>query len=104
MNDPTVLEASRVFAAALLMEETPTKEKIIKAFRTILCRQPKENEITLLDDYYGRELKLMTRESAEDLLAVGEYPVTRQVDHRALAAMMLVVNTLYNLEETITKS
>jgi hypothetical protein len=104
MNDPTVLEASRVFAAALLMEETPTKEKIIKAFRTILCRRPKEDEITLLDDYYGRELKLMTRESAEDLLAVGEYPVTRQVDHRALAAMMLVVNTLYNLEETITKS
>jgi hypothetical protein len=104
MNDPAVLEASRVLAAKLLMENSQTKDKIIKAFRLIICRQPHEEEIMLLNSYYEEELKILTTQTAEDLLDVGEYPLPETMDRVTLAAMMQVVNTVYNLEEAITKS
>jgi hypothetical protein len=47
---------------------------------------------------------MMTTEMAEDLIAVGEYPIPQKVDKVILAAMMQVVSTIYNLEEAITKS
>ena len=104
MNDPAVLEASRVLAARLLMEGSGTKDKIIKAFRLIVCRKPSEKEIMLLNKYYEEELKILTMQTAEDLIDVGEYPLPENIDSVTLAAMMQVVNTIYNLEEAITKS
>jgi hypothetical protein len=38
------------------------------------------------------------------MVSVGEYPLTRNVDRKALASLMRVISTIYNLEETITKS
>ncbi|TDE10267.1 PSD1 and planctomycete cytochrome C domain-containing protein [Dyadobacter psychrotolerans] len=104
MNDPAVLEASRVLAAGLLQEKTAANEKIIKAFRLIVCRKPSEKELTLLSAYYDKQLKAMTAAAAEKMTAVGEYPLIKNVDKKALAALMRVVSTIYNLEETITKS
>jgi hypothetical protein len=104
MNDPTVLEASRVLAANLLQEDNEAKDKITKAFRLIVCRKPYENEIRLLTDYYQRRLKKIDRQTAEKLLAVGEYPLPEEIDKITLAVMMQVVSTIYNLEEAITKS
>lgn len=104
LNDPTVLEASRVLAAKLLMEDSNLKDKIIKAFRLIVCRKPGEKEIMLLSNYYEQQLKLITRQNAEEQLDVGEYPLPESVDSVMLACMMQVVNTIYNLEEAITKS
>lgn len=104
MNDPTVLEASRVLAAKLLEERNGPKEKVIKAFRLIVCRKPKEKEIQLLANYYQKKLKSIQLENAEKLLAVGEYPLPENTDKIELAALMQVVTTIYNLEETITRS
>lgn len=104
MNDPTVLEASRVLAASLLSEETVTEEKIFKAFRLIVCRKPKDQELERLTAYHAREIVKMTKTEAEELLSVGEYPLPKNADRIELAALMLVVNTIYNLEETITKT
>lgn len=104
MNDPTVLEASRVLAAKLLQEKTTTQDKITKAFRLIVSRKPSEKEVSILTGYYEKELKKLTKPSAEKLLAVGEYPLPSQVDKVQLAALMRIVNTIYNLEEAITKT
>lgn len=104
MNDPAVLEASRVLAAKLLSEESHTRDKIIKAFRLILCRMPSEKEIIVLNNSFEDELKTLTKQTADDLLDVGEYPIPGNMDRITLAAMMQVVNTIYNLEEAITKS
>ncbi|WP_411274911.1 PSD1 and planctomycete cytochrome C domain-containing protein [Daejeonella sp.] len=104
MNDPVVLEASRVLAAQLLKENSQTKDKITKAFRLIVCRKPNEKEITLLTNYYIEGLKTLKTEDAEKLLDVGEYPQAEIKNKKILAAMMQVISTLYNLEETITKS
>jgi hypothetical protein len=45
MNDPAVLEASRVLASKLVQEKSATKDKITKAFRLIVCRTPNEKEL-----------------------------------------------------------
>ncbi|WP_128544558.1 PSD1 and planctomycete cytochrome C domain-containing protein [Larkinella soli] len=104
MNDPTVLEASRVLAARLLEEKTSEKDKISKAFRLIVCRKPTEKELEVLTGYFEQERKTLKRPAAEKTLAVGEYPIPAGVDRVRLAALMRVVTTIYNLEETITKT
>jgi hypothetical protein len=104
MNDPTMLEASRVLATNLLKEESAEKDRIIKAFRLIVCRKPREKEIVLLTNYYQTRLKTINMQNAEKLLAVGEYPLPEGINRIALAAMMLVISTIYSLEETVTKS
>ena len=104
LNDPTVLEASRVLAARLQQDRGTPQEQIRKAFRTIVCRRPQEKEMELLSKYYQSELKTLTRQSAEKRLAVGEYPLPEKADKIRLAALMQVVATIYNLEETLSKS
>lgn len=104
MNDPTVLEASRVLAAKLLQENTKDKYKIYKAFRLIVCRCPNENELSVLTGYYNDELKAMDKKTAAKMLEVGEYPIPGGINKVNLAAMMKVIDTMYNLEETITKT
>ncbi len=104
MNDPTVLESSRVLAAKLLQEKTGIKDKINTAFRLIVCRKPNEKELQVLTGYYDKQLQTIDEQSAEKMLAIGEHPVNGHVDKKALAAMMRVISTIYNLEETIMKS
>jgi hypothetical protein len=104
MNDPTVLEASRVLAAKLLEEKTADKDMLIKAFRLIICRKPEDKELEVLIKYYNRQKEIMNDETAKKTLAVGEYPVDSKVDQMNLAAMMRVISAIYNLEEAITKT
>jgi len=105
MNDPTVLEASRVLADTLLREKSSTQARITKAFRLIVCRKPKEKEVQLLNIYYTSQVKAFSKgKEAEKVLNVGEYPLSGKVNKAAHAAMMGVITAIYNLEETITKS
>jgi hypothetical protein len=104
MNDPAVLEASRVLSSRLLEEKTDAKDKITKAFRLIVCRKPSAKELDVLTSYYDKQLKTMQTATADKMIAIGEYPLTKKVDNKTLAALMHVISTIYNLEETITKS
>ncbi len=105
LNDPTVLEASRVLADKLLQDKSSTEVKITRAFRQIVSRQPKEQEIKKLTSYYADQLNVFKQSSnADKVLAVGEYPMSGKVNKTELAALMGVITVIYNLEETITKS
>jgi len=104
LNDPTMLEAARVLAANLLNENSDPEDKIQKAFRSIVCRYPEEKEIKVLNNYYEGQLSSIDDEVAADLLDVGEYPLDDSLDKVTLAAMMQVIATIYNLEETIAKT
>ena len=106
LNDPTVLEAARVLAQRLENESSSDNSKIVKAFRLILCRKPTTAEMTSLSEYYREELADFRHNplNARKTLAVGEYPQAHNVDPILTAALMRVINTLYNLEETITKT
>jgi hypothetical protein len=104
MNDPAVMEASRVLSTKLIEEKTDFKDKIVKAFRLIVCRKPSQKELDILTVYYNNQLLKLDEKTAEKMTSIGEYPVVRKVDRKKLAALTLVVSTIYNLEETITKS
>lgn len=106
MNDPAVWEASRVLAQNLLKENSDEKSKIEKAFRLIVCRRPTKQEMDILNDYYTNEVQLFGNKSldAAKALSVGEYPLDKSEDKNTLAALMKTISTIYNLEETITKT
>ena len=104
MNDPTMLESARVLAQKVLQENNQPKDKIYEAFRRIICRRPTEKEISILNGYYDDQLRSMTQQNAEKLLSVGEYPIPAGMNKITLVAMMKVIDTIYNLEEAITKT
>jgi hypothetical protein len=106
MNDPVVLEASRVFAQKLVTEKTDAEKAIHKAMVRILCREPSKDELDVLVKYYNDQVKYFraNKPNAEKTINVGEYPKDPKKDVVQVAALMRVINTVYNLEETIVKS
>ena len=106
LNDPTVLEASRVLSEKLVVTPLSVEEKVEKAFRLILCRQPNEKEKVLLTTYFQDELERFARhpEEAGKFITIGEFPKQEAEDDIEVAALMQVIHTIYNMEEAITKS
>ncbi|WP_339700720.1 PSD1 and planctomycete cytochrome C domain-containing protein [Algoriphagus aquimarinus] len=104
LNDPTVLEASRVLAGKLLQESGNSEANIRKAFRLIVCRKPTDQEVAILKNYYEGRLQSLKETDAKELLAVGEYPSPAGLDSIQVASLMQVITTIYNLEETISKT
>nr|WP_295928281.1 PSD1 and planctomycete cytochrome C domain-containing protein [uncultured Dyadobacter sp.] len=105
LNDPTVLEASRVLAERLVAKSTDVETNIRTSFQRIVCRRPTEKEMKLLTSYYNGEASMFSKDKkhAFKVLNVGEYPHEPKADEVRAAALMRVINALYNMEETITK-
>ncbi len=106
MNDPTVLEASRVLSQKLLEEKSSMDEKITRAFHRIICRMPDKKETDILKTYFTQQLQQFKEKKldAAATIKVGEYPKDNKVDVNETAALMKVISTIYNMEEAITKS
>ena len=113
LNDPTVLEASRVLAQRLLAQKGADASRpgsdadlLTNAFRTVVCRHPTQKEQSVLTGYYHEQLQAYRAKKldAGKTLAIGEYPHDGKVDADEQAALMKVIELLYNLEETITRS
>jgi hypothetical protein len=106
MNDPAVLEASRVMAERLMEEKTASDLKVKTAFRKIICRTPKETEMKILMEYYNEQLTQFQQNKLDAVktLKVGEYPMNDNTEKNQTAALMKTINTIYNMEEAITKS
>ena len=107
LNDPSYVEASRVFAGRILKEGgKDAKSRITWAWRQVLSRVPRDDEFktiqTLLDQHlaqYGRN-----KAAAEALLKIGQAPVPKEVDEAELAAWTNIARVILNLHETITRS
>lgn len=105
MNDPMVLEASRVLAERLMLEPSPLDGKIEKAFQLILCRKGEAREYDLLNKYFAEERQRFADnpDKAKEFIKAGEYKHEEVEDTISLAALMQVVSTIYNADEAITK-
>jgi len=105
LNDPQVLEASRVLAQRLIREGGDDAGRIQSAFRRILCRKASDKESSVLTTYHARELKRFQsdRRRAAAYVNVGEFPLEGRPDVAEHAALMQVIHMLYNLEETSVK-
>ena len=106
MNDPMVLEASRVMASTLLNENQNSEKAIEMAFKRILCREMSTKEKSILSGYFKDQLNRFTEnpDQIKPTLEVGEYPLDEKNIKPETAALMQVIVSMYNLEETITKS
>ncbi|MCU0385104.1 MAG: PSD1 and planctomycete cytochrome C domain-containing protein [Flavihumibacter sp.] len=106
MNDPTILEASRVFSQKLISANKDAQTNIETAFRRILCRTPEKEELSILTRYHKEQLELFRagQLDAKATLKVGEYPQDPKLDPVVQAALMKTINLMYNMEEAIVKS
>ena len=107
LNDPQLLEAARVLGSALVEDKTLTVEKkIALAFRKIVSRHPRPEEIEILMKGYREEYDRYRSapEEATKFLRVGAHPQNEALDPIECAAMMHVVSIIYNLDEAISKS
>jgi hypothetical protein len=106
MNDPIVLEGSRVLSQKLLENHDNIASALKEAFIRVLCRYPDARETTALNEYFQEELERYTRspEEAKKFITIGEYPLNEDLDPIKQAALMSAIHLLYNLEETITKT
>ncbi len=106
MNDPTMLESSRVLAENLLKKEGMTAdERLDEVFRRIVCRRPAKGEQFILKEYFSeRKAQLSaTPETARKLLKTGTLEPDSSVDPVESAALAEVAAMVFNMDETINK-
>lgn len=106
LNEPTLLEASRVFAQRILAEGgKDDAARVDFAFRTCLGRSPAPAERARLLAFVNQQLKSFARdaEAARQFIDVGSAPRPADADPRRLASWMMLANVLFNLDETLTK-
>jgi hypothetical protein len=106
LNDPTFVEAARVFAGHLLTAVHKTdEERLDSACHQALARGIKAAELTSLRDLLSRQRTYYRDHPSEaaGLLAVGLAPNPAGLDPTEHAAWVSVCRTLLNLHETITR-
>ncbi len=106
LNEPQLLEASRLIAERCIKEgKEATEEQINQAFRLLTSRNLSEKELSLLVELYQQEYdKYQSNpEEARALLAVGDYPYDTSLELPELAALTVVTNIIMNYDEVYTK-
>lgn len=106
LNDPTYVEAARVFAAAIVTNGGATdEERLTWAFRRATSRTPKAEELAVLRKLLAkhREEFAANATAADQLPKTGIAPVPDKIAKSELAAWTSVARTILNLHETITR-
>ncbi len=105
MNDPQVLEASRVLAYQAMNDRTEPKTRLKLVFNAVLSRDPTSGESAEVLHYYFSEKKKYTdnKTAALKLLSIGQYPHPQNLDPAEAAAWMMTCSLLFNLDESLTK-
>jgi hypothetical protein len=106
LNDPTFVEASRVFAEKLLAAKASSdKSRLALAYQQMLGRAPKSKETASLVRFLGEQrthYKANAGEAAR-LLKVGRRPAAAGADATELAAWTQVCRVMVNLHESVTR-
>jgi hypothetical protein len=107
LNDPTYLEAARVFAERILRDGGATVPSRLRwAYARALQRAPAAEEERVLVDLLSRARNQFRQSpgSAEQLVSTGRYPVPKDLAAVELAAWTQVARAILNLPELITRS
>ncbi len=105
LNDPQMVEASRVLAYKAIGERRSLKERIKMIFRLATSRNIKSDELDRLTEYFQEEKNRFEEKSknATELLQIGKYPQKDLLPKAEMAAYTIVANIILNLDETITR-
>jgi hypothetical protein len=107
LNDPTYVEASRVFAARILKEADSKPEARLRwAWRQALARSPRKDELATASDLLTKHLGEYRADpkATDSVLHAGLAPVPEGLDPAELAAWTSVARVILNLHETITRN
>ena len=107
LNDPSYVEAARMFALRILTEGgEDDRSRLIWAWRRALARDPSREELATL----GQLLQTQQTSFAKDPAAATRYAgfggaaIPAGIDAARLAAWTDIARTVLNLHETITRS
>ena len=106
LNDPTYVEAARVFAERMIRAGgNDVAQRIQFAYREALHRPARPAEVEVLIALHAKHLAQYRadRPAAEALLGVGDRPADRVFDPADLAATTSVARVIFNLHEMITR-
>ncbi|MCH2063904.1 MAG: PSD1 and planctomycete cytochrome C domain-containing protein [Roseibacillus sp.] len=107
LNDPSFVEAARVFAERILREGgQEDRARLEFAYREALSRIPDEQEIKIM----GRLFALATKEfrtdpaAARKLISTGQAPPPKGIDTIEHASWTTVARAILNLSETYSRN
>jgi hypothetical protein len=106
LNDPSFVEAARVFAQSLLANPKATDEqRLDQVFQRALARPAKAKEKASLQKFLGaqRTYYKANADDADKLLSVGLAPRPEKIDETEIAVWTAVCRVVLNLHETITR-
>lgn len=106
LNDPSYIEAARVFAARMIKDGGVNDDaRLTWGFRRALSRPPKAEEMAVLQKLLTkhREEFRANAASAEQVPKTGIAPLPEAIDKAELAAWTSIARTLLNLHETVTR-
>jgi hypothetical protein len=105
LNDPTWVEAARVLAQRCLQESQTLEKQLSQAFRQIVCRDPREEDLARLRRAYERQLPFYQDDesAAKALLGVGESPRDESLNAARHAAFTAVCLAILNLDESLSR-
>ena len=107
LNDPTYVEAARVFAENIIRNGgSDFVERINWAFRRALTRTIREEEAVVFSRLFDKHKTYFARnpEDAKALIATGEYKVPEELNPSELATWTSITRTLFNLHEFIVRN
>ena len=106
LNDPSFMEAARVFAQKILTHAPPDLPgRLTYAFRAATCRPPNDAELRVLQWRYQQQLDRFAadRDAASKMINVGQSPRDGRLDEVELATWTSVAHLLLNLDEVLTR-
>ena len=106
LNDPTFVEAARVWAAKLLQSKAKSDESRLElAYQQALGRPVKAGELASLKQFLAAQRQHLAedKDEAVKLQKVGLAQTAKDLDAHELGAWISVCRVILNLQETITR-
>ncbi len=105
LNDPSFVEASRVFAQRIAQQPGDLRSRLIWAWTTATGRPPVDREIEVLTALHHDQLSAYQNrpDDARALIDVGEWPAPADADPVELAAWTQVGRAILNAYETTAR-
>lgn len=106
LNDPTFVEAARVFAQHTLeLGGTTFEGRLDYIFNQALQRKPTSEETPVFKELFEKHRAEFVRDpdAVEAFLGIGEYPMSENQDKTELAAWASLCRVMLNLHETIVR-
>jgi hypothetical protein len=113
LNEPVFIESARALATRIVTEGGRTDaERIAYAIRLCVAREPKVDELSVLQEFVGKQRERFTRAGADPWLLLadddkGKAELTAvlpaDTSPAEVAAWTALARVVLNLDETITK-